>query len=204
MSREEIIGTMGVLIIAGSETSATLLSGAIYYLLKNVEWLKALRDELDAAFGQESEISFKSVNQLKILDAVIMETFRLYPPTPGIFPRSPQENDATICGAYLPAGTAVGVTQFAANRSSRNFKDPERFAPQRFLDNDEYKYDKRSVLQPFSVGPRNCIGQVLCPSIIDTFMLTVTESCSRRDPYHPCSGRLELRHAAPRGVIALG
>jgi cytochrome P450 len=65
-----------------------------------------------------------------------------------------------VADTFIPQNITVGVTQYAAYRSSRNFKNAETFAPQRFLDEDEYSHDNRSVLQPFSVGPRNCIGQV--------------------------------------------
>lgn len=160
MTRDEIMRTMGIMIIAGSETSATLLSGTVYYLLKNPEWLKKVQEELDSTFREESEMSFTSLSQLKILNAVIMETFRMYPPAPTILPRHTTNGGAKVCGIFVPPKCTVGVAQYAAYRSSRNFKNSETFVPQRFLDDPEYTEDKRSVLQPFSVGPRNCIGQV--------------------------------------------
>ena len=160
MTREEIIRTSGVLIIAGSETSATLLSGAIYYLLSNPTWLHKAREELDNAFKTESEISFGPLGQLKILNAILTETFRMYPPVPVLLPRATIKEDAMVCGTFIPKGTTIGIPMFAASRSSHNFKHPEVFAPQRHLGDPEFEDDKRSVIQPFSVGPRNCIGQV--------------------------------------------
>jgi cytochrome P450 len=49
------------------------------------------------------------------------------------------------------------------NHSSQNFTEPDAFIPERWLA-DEYEgqlFDKRrhGALQPFSVGPRNCIGK---------------------------------------------
>jgi cytochrome P450 len=43
--------------------------------------------------------------------------------------------------------------------SERNFKDPELFVPERWLGEERYKDDKRSTLNPFSFGPRNCLGK---------------------------------------------
>ena len=160
MTREEIMSTSGVLIVAGSETSATLLSGTVYYLLANPTWLDRLRKEIDEAFQTESEISFGPLGQLKILNAVLTETFRLYPPLPIILPRAAFDRDVVVCGKVIPKGTTVGVPSYAASRWSQNFKAPEVFAPQRHLGDPEFKDDKRSAIQPFSVGPRNCIGQV--------------------------------------------
>jgi cytochrome P450 len=159
MTRDEIMRTSGVLIVAGSETSATLLSGAMYYLLSNPTWLQKVREELDDAFRTESDMTFAPLGQLKILNAVLTETFRMYPPVPVILPRA-TEHPAMVCGTFLPKGCTVGVTSYAASRSSHNFRHPDVFAPQRHLGDPEFKDDKRSVIQPFSVGPRNCIGQV--------------------------------------------
>jgi cytochrome P450 len=68
---------------------------------------------------------------------------------------------ATINGRFVPPGIKVYVTQSAAYRSSRNFADVNSFVPERWLKNPPAKYanDNRKVLQPFSVGPRNCIGR---------------------------------------------
>lgn len=160
MTRMEIMATTGVMIIAGSETSATLLSGVIYYLLKSPEWLKRVQNELQSTFRDESEMTFTSLPQLKIMNAIIMETFRMYPPAPTTLPRMTTKDGAIVCGTYIPPNCGVGVAQYAAYRSSRNFKHADKFLPQRFLNDDEFQDDKRSVVQPFSVGPRNCIGQV--------------------------------------------
>ncbi|KAF1847911.1 benzoate 4-monooxygenase cytochrome P450 [Cucurbitaria berberidis CBS 394.84] len=167
---DEIKQTSGTLIIAGSETSATLLSGAIYYLLKNPEWMSKLHHELRNSFKDESQISFASLSQLKILNAIIQETFRMYPPVPTFLPRFVPKPGATICGTFIPPGTHLGITQYPAYRSSRNFKDPNTYAPQRFLGDGDYADDKRSVIQPFSVGPRNCIGQNLAWAEIRTIL----------------------------------
>jgi cytochrome P450 len=159
MTRDETIITMSVLIIAGSETSATLLSGAVFYLLKNPSWLHRLQSELAENFHSEEEMSFASLSQLKVMQAILMETSRIYPPTPTMLPRRTYGQGVVVADTYIPQDVTVGIPQFAAYRSSRNFKNADTFAPQRFLDDEEYKDDKRSIIQPFSVGPRNCIGQ---------------------------------------------
>jgi len=53
--------------------------------------------------------------------------------------------------------TVVYVTQFAANLYPDNWKDPDTFIPERWY-SPEYASDKKSARQPFSCGPRNCIG----------------------------------------------
>jgi cytochrome P450 len=161
MTREEIQETSGTLIIAGSETSATLLGGAIYHLLRNPFWMSKLQEEIRSSFTQESQITFNSTSQLAIMNAIIHETFRMYPPVSLALPRVTPRDGAMVADIFIPPGTTIGVPQYAAYRSSRLFTNPEKYAPERFLGDDDYAEDKRSVIQPFSVGPRNCIGQSL-------------------------------------------
>ena len=55
--------------------------------------------------------------------------------------------------------TKVGVSGVAAYLSKDNFRDPESFIPERWLDDPAYVSDRREACQPFSYGPRNCIGK---------------------------------------------
>ncbi len=161
MTDAEIKQTSGLLIIAGSETTATLLSGAVFYLCKNPSWITKLHEELRSSFTKESDITFASLSQLKILNAILYETFRLYPPVPTSLPRKVPEQGATVCDRFIPPGTKIGIAQYPAYRSSRHFKNSHSYHPERFLGDEEYADDKRSVIQPFSVGPRNCLGRNL-------------------------------------------
>jgi hypothetical protein len=54
--------------------------------------------------------------------------------------------------------TTVYVTGYAAFHSPAHFRAPEDFIPERWL-SSEYDSDNKSVLQPFSLGPRNCLGK---------------------------------------------
>jgi cytochrome P450 len=47
----------------------------------------------------------------------------------------------------------------ATYRSPLNFRDPDSFIPERFLGDERFVNDNRSALNPFSLGPRNCIGK---------------------------------------------
>lgn len=135
-------------------------------LVKNPEWLEKLQHEVRSTFQQDADITFTSTaSQLKVMNAVIMETFRMYPPVPAYLPRRTGPEGVSVCGNYVPPNTTVNIPQYPTNYSSRNFKNPKTYAPQRFLNDPEYEDDKRAALQPFSVGPRNCIGQV-CFSIL--------------------------------------
>jgi cytochrome P450 len=69
-----------------------------------------------------------------------------------------------IAGQFVPGNTLVAINHWSAFHSSSNFRDPYKSIPERWLGDPKYEGDKRKVVQPFSVGPRNCIGQNLAYS----------------------------------------
>jgi len=164
LTEQELQANADILILAGSETSATLLSGVTFYLAKSPEILKKVCDEVREAFSRESEINITSCNGLKYMLGVLEEGLRVYPPAPSGFPRIVPAGGEMISGKFVPGGTAVAVNPWTAYNSSRNFKDPKSFIPERFMGDPRFADDKRSALQPFSAGPRNCLGRNLAYS----------------------------------------
>lgn len=161
LSFEELVSQAQLLMLAGSETTASLLSGLLYYLLINPDALPRLKEEVRTSFSEEAEISMQSVSYLPYLGAVIEESLRIYPPAPNIFPRSTPQPGQIICGRFVPGGTSVGIHQYSAHRSAKNFFEPDSFHPERWLNNgdDRFTNDDKNAFHPFSHGPRNCIGK---------------------------------------------
>ncbi|KAM0366634.1 hypothetical protein ACHAPZ_011111 [Fusarium culmorum] len=161
MSRPEIIENSSLLIVAGSETTATLLSGVTYQLLTNPEAYKKLVTEIRSAFATEEDITATAVDQQTYLLAVLSEGLRMYPPVPGALGRLIPKGGDFVEGHWFPENTVVSVPQLPAYHSAHNFKDPEKFVPERWMDDPRYANDCRAVVQPFSMGPRDCIGKNL-------------------------------------------
>ncbi|KAH8808674.1 toxin biosynthesis cytochrome P450 monooxygenase [Xylogone sp. PMI_703] len=161
MTVPEIQSSANAIIIAGSETTATLLSGTTYYLLKNPETMKKLVDEIRGSFSSEKQITLTTAGNLKYLLAVLEEGMRMYPPVPVGLPRKIPAGGAVINNRWVPPKTLVSVNQYATYHTSKNFVEPNSFNPERFLDDPRFASDNKDSLQPFSVGPRNCIGQSL-------------------------------------------
>lgn len=159
MTRPEMNSNALGLLIAGSETTATTLSGTTYLLLRHPKIYAKLVHEIRSHFSAASEITMDSVNKLEYLIAVFQEALRYYPPVPTGFPRVVPNGGSNISGHYIPGGTSVYVSQHATYHSARNFKDPETFAPERWLGDEMYKDDKKECWNAFSFGPRNCLGK---------------------------------------------
>ena len=113
ISREEFIASADTVLLGGSETSASLLSGLTYYLLKNPRVMQKLVHEIRAKFQREEDIDSTGVNSLDYMLACIDEAFRLYPPVPSALLRKTREDDA-ICGQYVPPNVRLLLTSAAA------------------------------------------------------------------------------------------
>ncbi|KAI4936817.1 uncharacterized protein J4E92_001542 [Alternaria infectoria] len=145
--------------LAGTETTATLLSGLTYLLLVHSESMAKLVEEIRTTFNSSDDMSMEVTAGLPYLNACMKEAFRHYPPVPIGLPHLTPAEGSTICGYYIPPNTNVAASHLAMYSSSDNFRLPERFIPERWLGDPRFASDERSALQPFHVGPRDCLGK---------------------------------------------
>jgi cytochrome P450 len=106
LSFETLQANAGLLVIAGSETTATLLCGAVFLLASNPEPLAKVASEVRSRFSDESEITLTSVNSLSYMLACLNEAFRLYPPVAITAPRVTPEGGAIIAGRAVPGNVS--------------------------------------------------------------------------------------------------
>lgn len=104
MSDVEIVTSTPTVIVAGSETTATTLSGLVFNLHRNPEARRVLLEEVRGTFAREEEINMKSAAKLQYLQACLNETLRIYPPVPETAPR--QSPGAQLNGDYIPKGVS--------------------------------------------------------------------------------------------------
>jgi cytochrome P450 len=146
--------------LAGTETTATALSGTSYHLMMNPDKLNLLTQEIRSAFTSIEDMNLESLARQKYLMACLQEGLRMYPPVPSELPRVVPAGGATICGEWIPGGTSLGVHHLSTYRNEQLFRKPYEFHPERWLGDPEFKDDQLDALEPFSVGPRNCLGKV--------------------------------------------
>ncbi|KAK6331809.1 hypothetical protein TWF718_002351 [Orbilia javanica] len=164
LSLSDIWGEARVLIIAGSDTTSTSLSGALYYLSRNPTILNKLRSELRTTFSSVDEIwPGQKINSCSYLKHVIEEALRMSSPVGGILWRETTA-DHVIQGINIPAGTDCGVPVYAVHHNTDYFHDPHVFNPDRWDENivgAESVATAKSAWIPFQIGSRGCIGRPL-------------------------------------------
>uniref|UniRef100_A0A8H7N2U8 Uncharacterized protein n=1 Tax=Bionectria ochroleuca TaxID=29856 RepID=A0A8H7N2U8_BIOOC len=151
LNQDEIIVNGALFIIAGSETTGSFMTGLFNHLLRpeNRRAYEKLRDEIRGAFTRDEDITFERLSKLPWLGAVLEEGLRIFPSAPIGFTRQ-----------VIPGGTTVSTCMWAATHAPENFADPYKFRPERWLDR-ENATDRLGASNPFSLGPRGCIGRNL-------------------------------------------
>lgn len=107
MARPDIDSTATLLVLAGSETSATTLTGATYFCLRNPPMMEKLQKEIRGAFGGDPQnITVSSASKLPYLTAVFQEALRMHPTGPVSIPREIDRPGVEICGIPVPQGVS--------------------------------------------------------------------------------------------------
>lgn len=133
--RDELL----TMLVAGHETTTTALVWTVYDLLRHPPLLGRLQEEL-------------ARQQHDYLDAVIRETLRLHP----VFTVVGRHLDRpmSVAGRTYPANTVLTPSIYLTQRNPRLWPDPERFEPERFLNQKISPYE----YFPFGGGSRRCLG----------------------------------------------
>lgn len=108
-STEELITNANTLFVAGSDTTATLLTACTFYLLATPHAHQRAVEEVRNAFESAADINFTNATaRLPYMLAVLNETARLYPPVATMLERSvPQTGEPIhIDGVFLPPGVS--------------------------------------------------------------------------------------------------
>ncbi|XP_058420445.1 cytochrome P450 11B1, mitochondrial-like isoform X1 [Diceros bicornis minor] len=143
---------------AGSvDTTAYPLLMTLFELARNPEVQQALRQESLVAEARISENPQMATTELPLLRAALKETLRLYPV--GVFLEREVSSDLVLQNYHIPAGTTVRVTLYSLGRNPAVFVRPERYHPQRWLDNRASS--TRFPHLAFGFGLRQCLGRRL-------------------------------------------
>ncbi len=151
LSEEELLGHVGVIFIAGHETSANALTWTLFLLSQHPQVMADLLDELDGVLQGDAP-TLEQLKSLPLLERVVKESMRVLAPVPWNGRVTAKETE--LGGYSLPKGTEVFVSISQTHHMSDLFPNPEAFDPSRWetITPTAYEYN------PFSAGPRICIG----------------------------------------------
>ncbi|XP_031567325.1 cholesterol 24-hydroxylase-like [Actinia tenebrosa] len=157
ISSEDLLDDFITFFIAGQETTANQLSFLLLEVAQRPDVLEKLKAEIHEVLGSRDYVEFDDLAKLEYMGQVLKEALRLYPPAGGIARETKEQ--IVLGGHMIPANSLINVSIYSAHHHPDHFEDPEKFDPDRWNKENADKIDRFSYL-PFSLGPRNCIGQV--------------------------------------------
>lgn len=131
-------------IVAGHETTSTLLMFAFYELALNPD----KQDKLFEAVKSCAKFDYDSISSNEYLDAVVSETLRMHPPVVVLDREAQCDYTLPNTNIVLPKGTNVIIPVYAIHYDPENFEEPEVFMPERFLPENRHKIKPYTYL-PF-------------------------------------------------------
>ncbi|KAJ5701332.1 cytochrome P450 [Penicillium malachiteum] len=149
------------IILAGQETTATVLTSITYHVLSNPEIRATLLKEItEARNAKGGKLEYKDVRHLPYLTAVIDEAFRTSNAVTGRLTRYSEVADLHYQQYSLPRGTYISISITDTHLDPSIFTDPETFSPDRWLKASDNKRLSK-YLQPWGRGSRLCLGMEL-------------------------------------------
>ncbi|KAL9026064.1 MAG: hypothetical protein Q9196_005218 [Gyalolechia fulgens] len=167
-TKQELWEESDLLLVAGSDTTSTVIAAMFFYLTRNPKAYGKLVTEIRATFSSANEVrSGSKLNSCRYLRAFINESMRLTPPVPADMNREVLPGGLTVDGHFLQEGTNVGVAPFSLHRNENFFHEPFTFMPERWIPDEDTGVTAANVavcesaFRPFSVGSRGCPGKRL-------------------------------------------
>lgn len=161
----QIRDEMKTFMLAGHETSAAMMTWALFELLQEDELCQSVRTEAQKVFGAKTDTRKmtsipENLSDLYTSEACLKESLRKYSVVPLVARRiirdlHVQDGDHEY---FLPAGSPLQVHLQAIHRNPSLWPDPLKYDPSRFLQETP---PAPFTFVPFIAGPRNCLGQHL-------------------------------------------
>ncbi|XP_060118640.1 vitamin D 25-hydroxylase isoform X1 [Heteronotia binoei] len=158
-STENLIFSVGEIMIAGTETTTNVLRWAVLFMALYPNIQGQVHKEIDLVVGPNKTPCLEEKCKMPYTEAVIHEILRFCNIVPlGIFHAT--SKDTVVRGYSIPEGTTVITNLYSVHFDEKYWSNPEVFWPERFLDSSG-QFVKREAFVPFSLGKRHCLGEQL-------------------------------------------
>ncbi|CAB3981358.1 steroid 17-alpha-hydroxylase 17,20 lyase-like [Paramuricea clavata] len=128
-----------------------------------------IHEELDEVVGRDRLPNRKDAENLPYLQATLCEVGRISRVARLVGTNAIR--DTTIAGYHIPKGTLVCLNISRMLMDEREWPEPQKFEPERFLDGDGkfVGWNKLHGFLPFGIGRRECPGQSLARIMLFSF-----------------------------------
>ncbi|XP_075717024.1 cytochrome P450 2K1-like isoform X1 [Rhinoderma darwinii] len=155
---DNLTGLIRSLINAGTDTTSASLRWCLLMMIKYPHYQEKVQDEITKVIGL-AQPTYSHRLQMPFTNAVIHETQRISNIVPMSLPHE-TTRDVNFRGYNLPKGTHIIPLLTSVLHDKKQFKTPEVFDPNNFLDSEE-QFMTNDAFMAFSAGRRVCVGEKL-------------------------------------------
>jgi cytochrome P450 len=172
-SINDIPGLMLDVALAGSDTTSATVAWFILYMVLHPDIQEKIHAELDNVVGSDRLPRWQDAKSMHYLQATLCEVLRRSSPVP--VARANTVRDVKLGGYQIPKGTLVIFNISEIHLDEREWSEPGKFKPERFLgaDGKFVGWTAFHGFMPFSVGRRYCAGMAFAKMMMFTFTATL-------------------------------
>jgi cytochrome P450 len=197
LTRKELRNELLDLLLAGQETTASMLTWALALLALHPSVEEQLYAELHEVLAEGAPTT-EDLQKLPGLAAIVQETLRLYPSAWVIVRKALKDDE--IDGHRIAKQSLVFLSPWVTQRHAAWWQDPEEFRPERFAPGSSSSL--RGAYYPFGLGPHRCVGEQLAlleaklvlATVVQRYRLRLKEGHSIAPGVFPA---LRPRHGLP-------
>merc|ERR1711871_92064 len=161
LTEDEITGILIATLFAGQHTSSITSVWTGMHLIHAPHEMASVLDEQRASMAKHgSDLTYDALNEMDVMHRAIKEALRLHPPLMMLmrYVRKPFDVTTADGRTYtIPVGETVVTSPSFVHRLEHIFKDPLKYMPSRFEDEDAHE---PFAFQAFGGGRHSCLGEV--------------------------------------------
>ncbi|ESO10870.1 hypothetical protein HELRODRAFT_150185, partial [Helobdella robusta] len=170
--RPQLLHLIHDLLLAGTETTASMLQWALIIMANNISIQEKMRDELRRVVPHDRLPSLNDKPNLIYFEASVLELIRFKSAAPTSVPHT-TISDCEISGYFIPADTFVLGNIYCAHFNPKIWEEPDVFRPERFIKDGQII--NKDLLVPFSIGKRSCFGEILARQEMFLFVSSLVQ-----------------------------
>ncbi|MFJ9680648.1 cytochrome P450 [Streptomyces sp. NPDC101194] len=185
LPEEAVLDTLPGITVATFETPSRAAGWILLHLARHPHAADRVAAEAALLPADPAVTTSTHLDSLQYTQALVREVLRLYPPSWLLTRRVRRRTQ--LADYTIDAGSTVLVCPYTAHRDAREHSDPDRFQPERWLD-DSGSPAKPGAFLSFGTGPHGCEGAALAMAML-TLLTAQTARCYRlSEPSAPESG----------------
>ncbi|VUC32865.1 unnamed protein product [Clonostachys rosea] len=158
--RMDLIADASLIVVAGSDTTASTLTSLLFELTKHPDVYRKLQHEVDTHLSDNNELLNDSLISMEYLQACIDESMRMHPVIPGGVQRHTPPQGLQVGDTFIPGDVIIQVPMHTVNHDDRSFSQADQFIPERWTSRPDLVTNDSSFAT-FLTGKYSCPGKQL-------------------------------------------